>query len=202
MLSRYLAIFENIVSFTKQIQNRAHAEILGPIDCKERFTSISYPRNHGNSKIIKQIMHLHLQMLVKSMKIDLGWCFSDPTPVLWMPGGLNKPPDSSIHARNFKNCPKTASNRPMETRGYQKCPQIRFWDIHIYHGYWPILTIAPGNETQISIYVYFLFRWKGQPFSHIPGGTGDSPVTVWRKATQSCHDEPHTSLHKASTKAY
>ena len=55
---------------------------------------------------IKQIMHLHFKMLVKSMKVDFGWVFWHPRPVLWMPDGPYKPPDALIHVQNLKDGPK------------------------------------------------------------------------------------------------
>ena len=80
--------------------------------------------------------HLHLRMSITSMKIDLGWWFWDPRPVLWMPDGSYKSPDATIHVQNLGKCPKRHAFR---------------------HG-WNVVSLVPWpwNPEYIKIYIYIL----------------------------------------------
>ena len=103
---QYLKI---VVSFTKQVQNRATPNFFDwwtPNSLPRLFHTLDFKEMQRKSRKIKWITHLHLKLLGKSMRMDFGWCFRDPRPVLWMPDNPNKPPDASTHPPNVNKCAK------------------------------------------------------------------------------------------------
>ena len=106
----YICVYIYIYTYRKTSflsPNRSRTKL--PQKILDRSTPNSVPRLFRTLQImemqrkcnkIKQTTHLQLQLLVKSMKMDLGWCFWDPKPVLRMPGGPYQPLDASNHVPN------------------------------------------------------------------------------------------------------
>ena len=102
------------------------------------FHTLKIMEMHRKSSKFVQNRHLHLHMLVQSMKMDLGWCFWDPRPVLWMPDAPYKPRDVSIQVQNLKTCLK---------------------NLGTYHGPWGRPWVSLCTRTPLLIYIYiYIFR--------------------------------------------
>ena len=78
MYIRSIVHFANIVSFTKQLQNRAYAAKVRQADSKLFSASFPYPRNHGYHNQIERNSYICCKMPSKSLKCTLHDLFDTP----------------------------------------------------------------------------------------------------------------------------